>query len=74
MFYFLNQKCAYTTKLRKPEENDDKTGIFCKQRSELVPFTTVDGNLSVMIQEDLPLRPICYYAWHDHNYFLYIYI
>ena len=39
--YFFKQKYTYTAKRRKPEENDDKTGIFCKQIKELVPFASV---------------------------------
>ena len=64
--YFFKQKYTYTAKRRKPEENDDKTGIFCKQIKELVPFTSVDRDLSVTIQEDVSLSPIRYYAWRDH--------
>ena len=64
--HFFKQKYTYTAKRRKPEENDDKTGIFCKQIKELVPFTSVDSDLSVTIQEEVSLSPIRYYAWRDH--------
>ena len=64
--HFFKQKYTYTAKRRKPEENDDKTGIFCKQIKELVPFTSVDSDLSITIQEDVSLSPIRYYAWRDH--------
>ena len=64
--YFFKQKYTYTAKRRKPEENDDKTGIFCKQIKELVPFTSIDSDLSFTIQEDVSLSPIRYYAQRNH--------
>ena len=72
--YFFKQKYTYTAKRRKPEENDDKTGIFCKQIKELVPFASVDSDLSVTIQEDVSLSPIRYYAWRDHFNIYIVYI
>ena len=72
--HFFKQKYTYTAKRRKPEENDDKTGIFCKQIKELVPFTSVDSDLSVTIQEDVSLSPIRYYAWRDHMNIIFFFV
>ena len=72
--HFFKQKYTYTAKRRKPQENDDKTGIFCKQIKELVPFTSVDSDLSVTIQEEVSLSPIRYYAWRDHMNIIFFFV
>ena len=72
--HFFKRKYTYTAKRRKPEENDDKTGIFCKQIKELVPFTSVDSDLSVTIQEEVSLSPIRYYAWRDHMNIIFFFV